>query len=97
MVQLSMDVGEKPEVNQVFLKYFNWKKQDLSTEKIPLDGPVICPWCHSANVQFKKQGYSLLQGFIGLLLIGPLGLLVGFWHSNRIHFKCFGCGYRWHD
>ncbi|WP_296912442.1 zinc ribbon domain-containing protein [uncultured Megasphaera sp.] len=58
---------------------------------------LFCPKCHSRNIYIDKKGYSLTKGIVGTALLGPLGLIAGKHHSNRLRYTCMDCGHKWHD
>ena len=71
--------------------------QPSRVEVIVDRGWLHCPNCHSTDIYIDKKGYSLVKGVVGALLIGPLGLIAGKQHSNRLRYTCRHCGYQWHD
>lgn len=71
--------------------------QPSRVEVIVDRGWLHCPNCHSTDIYIDKKGYSLVKGVVGALLIGPLGLIAGKHHSNRLRYTCRHCGYQWHD
>lgn len=54
-----------------------------------------CPKCHSSNIQFSKQGFSVGKAVIGGILTGGIGAIAGFHGRNRMKGKCLKCGYEW--
>lgn len=54
-----------------------------------------CPKCHSSNIQFSKQGFSIGKAVIGGILTGGIGAIAGFHGRNRMKGKCLKCGYEW--
>ncbi len=54
-----------------------------------------CPKCHSNNIQFSKQGFSVGKAIIGGILTGGIGAIAGFHGRNRLKGKCLKCGYEW--
>lgn len=54
-----------------------------------------CPKCHSSNIQFSKQGFSVGKAVIGGILTGGIGAIAGFHGRNRLKGKCLKCGYEW--
>lgn len=69
----------------------------FQAEKEALGDSLYCPKCHSTAIHIDKKGYSLTKGVVGTLVLGPLGLLAGKHHSNRLRYKCLKCGHEWHD
>ncbi|WP_345315041.1 hypothetical protein [Ferrimonas gelatinilytica] len=59
------------------------------------NGKVCCPKCSCTQFFASKNGYAWGKGLAGGLLTGGLGLLAGFWGSNKIMVTCINCGYKW--
>ena len=62
---------------------------------------MICPKCHSKNVQFatntKGGGYGFADGCCGSILLGPVGLLCGLCGSEvttEEYWICADCGHK---
>lgn len=54
-----------------------------------------CPKCHSNNIQFSKQGFSVSKAIVGGILTGGIGVVAGFHGCNKPKGKCLKCGYEW--
>lgn len=56
---------------------------------------VQCPRCGSAQLDSGQHGYGAGKGAAGWLLLGPVGLLGGFFGSKRVIVTCLACGQKW--
>lgn len=56
---------------------------------------VFCPRCGSAQLTANKKGFTLGKAVAGGLLLGPAGLLGGFFGSNKVIITCLKCGHQW--
>jgi hypothetical protein len=56
---------------------------------------VRCPRCKSTQILAAKQGYSGCGGCLGAMLLGPLGILLGFLGSRKVYVSCIACGKQW--
>lgn len=63
-------------------------------KKLKEQGKFFCPKCHSTNIQINKNGYGWGKGAVGVLLVGPLGLLAGGMGANKLQATCLNCGHK---
>lgn len=54
-----------------------------------------CPNCRSSRTTAGKKGFRLGQAAVGVLALGPIGLLGGLLGSNKMEFLCLDCNHRW--
>ena len=59
------------------------------------ESQVRCPECSSAQLASNKKGFGLGKAAVGLVALGPVGLLGGLFGSKKIHISCLNCGYSW--
>ncbi len=57
--------------------------------------PVRCPMCKSTQITAGTQGFGLGKAAVGGVLLGPVGLLGGFWGSRKTMVTCLACGHKW--
>lgn len=59
-------------------------------------GVACCPKCGSTSLSANKQGFGIGKAVIGAEIVGgPIGLVAGNIHSNKVTVTCLNCGYRW--
>ncbi|MSU74864.1 zinc-ribbon domain-containing protein [Candidatus Kaiserbacteria bacterium] len=73
------------------------KSNDKSTIIVPDQSSVIdkdsrCPKCGSKNIHIGRKGYGGGKALLGLVFLGPAGLLVGQMGANTVFRKCLDCG-----
>jgi len=56
---------------------------------------IKCKMCGSTQIISGKRGYGTLDGVLGAVFLGPLGLLAGTVGSNDILLTCLKCGHKW--
>lgn len=56
---------------------------------------VRCPKCLSTSLAVNKKGFGLGKAVAGGLLLGPIGLLGGFWNSGKVKVTCLKCCHSW--
>lgn len=56
---------------------------------------VKCLKCHSTQLSINKKGFGLGKATVGVMLLGPVGLIGGMWGSNQLSITCLRCGYQW--
>ncbi len=56
---------------------------------------VKCPKCGSTQFTAKNKGYSLGKEALGVVVLGPVGLLGGLVGSKKIRVVCLKCGHEW--
>ena len=88
---------EREDLKSYFAKQDEEAAAAFEAEKEALGDGIYCPKCHAKAIHIDKKGYSLTKGVVGTLVLGPLGLLAGKHHSNRLRYKCMKCGHEWHD
>ena len=54
-----------------------------------------CRKCSSTNIHSGNKGFGTGRSIAGGLLLGPAGLLTGFFGSKKIVCTCLDCGYQW--
>ena len=54
-----------------------------------------CPRCGSPSVSLAQEGFGGKKAGCGCCLLGPLGLLFGFFGSGKTSAVCMNCGHRW--
>jgi hypothetical protein len=54
-----------------------------------------CPKCRSTQIAPSTQGFGAGKAAAGGLLLGPVGLLAGFFGSRKVTSICAACGHRW--
>lgn len=59
------------------------------------DELVRCPRCNSSQITASQKGFGLGKAAAGGLLLGPVGLLGGFFGSRKIVITCLKCGHQW--
>lgn len=57
--------------------------------------PVRCPRCRSTQLTANRKGFGLGKVAAGGFFLGPVGLLGGFFGSNKVKITCLKCGYTW--
>ena len=57
--------------------------------------PVCCPSCGSTQISAVRKNYDPGCGWLGLLLFGWVGLLLGLLGANDVEMVCNQCGARW--
>ncbi len=57
--------------------------------------PIRCPRCRSTQITANRKGFGLGKAAAGGLLLGPVGLLGGFFGSSKVKITCLKCGYSW--
>ena len=53
---------------------------------------ICCPRCYSTQITANRGGFSFGAGWLGALLLGPVGFLAGFFASDKIKITCLNCG-----
>ncbi len=74
------------------------KSKNMPTvEKAPSEeeAPIRCPKCKSTYISVNKKGFGFGKALTGGILFGGLGLLGGFYNSNKIKITCLKCGHSW--
>ena len=56
---------------------------------------IKCPKCGSTQITANKKGFSGGKTVAGAILTGGVGLLGGFFGSNKIKITCLKCGNSW--
>jgi tellurium resistance protein TerD len=56
---------------------------------------ICCPKCGSTQIHASKKGFGLGKAAVGGVLLGPVGLLGGFFGSNKVELVCLKCGKQW--
>lgn len=56
-----------------------------------------CPACGSGDVSTERKGFNWNDAFMGNMIFGQNGWLMGFHDKGRIEHKCRNCGYTWSD
>lgn len=57
--------------------------------------PIACPKCGSQQLTANKKGFGLGKAGLGLVALGPLGLLGGLVGSGKVKITCLACGKSW--
>ncbi|MDR3602325.1 MAG: TerD family protein [Desulfosporosinus sp.] len=66
-----------------------------SYSRLPEQGGMSCPRCHSTQVTAGKKGFGIGKALVGGVLLGPVGILAGFIGSKNMEFVCLSCKERW--
>ena len=56
---------------------------------------IKCPTCGSLNIATGEKGFGLGKAAVGLVLLGPVGLLGGMLGRKRAELVCQACGKKW--
>ena len=56
---------------------------------------LACPKCGNTQLTANKKGFRLSKALIGGVIFGGVGLLAGFFGSNKIKNTCLNCGHSW--
>lgn len=72
-----------------------WREARSRIAENDARGVACCPKCGSASLTANKQGFGIGKAVIGDEIFGPIGLVAGNIHSNRITVTCLSCGYQW--
>jgi tellurium resistance protein TerD len=56
---------------------------------------ILCPKCGSRQMSANQKGFGLGKAVVGGVLLGPLGLLGGFFGSSNVKLTCLHCGHSW--
>jgi DNA-directed RNA polymerase subunit RPC12/RpoP len=54
-----------------------------------------CVRCAATATVRTRSGYDWVRGLLWCLLLGPLGLLLGFWGAADMVNQCTRCGKKW--
>ncbi|WMI81848.1 hypothetical protein [Anaerotignum sp. MB30-C6] len=63
-----------------------WSKEESTAAK--------CPNCGSTSLSANKKGYGFGKATIGLLAVGPAGLLAGGIGAKGVTVTCLSCGHQ---
>ena len=56
---------------------------------------VACARCGSLDIRLGQKGFQLMGAGVGLILLGPIGLLGGLFGRKDLEFACATCNFRW--
>lgn len=70
------------------------KDSDLQSENQRSYNAASCPICGSTAIVANKKGYGIGKGLVGVVAVGPLGLLAGGIGANKLIVTCLNCGHR---
>jgi hypothetical protein len=59
------------------------------------EAPITCPKCQSTQLTANKKGFGLGKAAIGVLALGPVGLLGGMIGGSKVKITCLKCGHSW--
>lgn len=88
---MTIEQMEQSEINKVISRIE--QLADSSNNKV--EDSVCCPRCGSTQLTANKKGFGLGKAAAGGLLLGPVGLLGGFFGSNKVIITCLKCGHQW--
>jgi tellurium resistance protein TerD len=54
--------------------------------------PIRCPSCYSTQVAASSKGFGFGKAAVGLIALGPVGLLGGLIGSKKLQLVCMKCG-----
>jgi tellurium resistance protein TerD len=55
---------------------------------------LICPRCGSDQLEESKKGFDEGLGTLGMLVLGPFGLMAGEIDAEKVVVTCLNCGSR---
>lgn len=86
-VKFASDICHDENLTQQMLEKENILESKLQSEKV-----LFCPKCHSTSVSVNKKGFGLGKSALGLVALGPVGLLGGLIGANKLKATCLHCG-----